>query len=293
MTTPGAAPASASAARRFVPVHATELAKLENSTDYFDIEHVAQPGDVFSVSIGVVGEPEVGKTSLLMRFAKRQFRSQRIATVGIDHIPLHIKSNHPAYDRITHLTLLDTAGQERYNSFTATHLRNTDIVMIVFDATRRETFDACVKWREIIEKSNAVCVCVLVANKMDLYNEKDEHGISKFGQWMVLPNMDLESRTAMLSAGAVDLKDAAQKLGCHLRVWTMSAASGVNVDECIVELVDLAIDRQLILSAEYNKIKEKNKSASGAPRRQRGVNLSAEPRINVSHTTKIACCSSN
>jgi hypothetical protein len=73
----------------------------------------------------------------------------------------------------------------------------------------------------------------------------------------------------------------------------MSAASGINVDECIVELVDLAIDRQLILSAEYNKMKEKNKNAGGASRRQRGVNLNAEPRINVSHTTKIACCASH
>ncbi len=93
--------------RRYVAAHATEMSSLSKINMNSLSEVCSQP----YVSIATVGEPSVGKTTALLRFAKRIFESRRVATVGFDRLPTYIKSRHPYYDRVTCVTLLDTAGQ--------------------------------------------------------------------------------------------------------------------------------------------------------------------------------------
>ncbi|CAD0091669.1 unnamed protein product, partial [Aureobasidium mustum] len=67
------------------------------------------------------------------------------------------------------LSLWDTAGQETYKSITRSYFRGASGALLVFDITRRATFDAVTAWlndlRQIAEEN---IIVVLVGNKSDL-----------------------------------------------------------------------------------------------------------------------------
>ena len=70
------------------------------------------------------------------------------------------------------LSLWDTAGQETYKSITRSYFRGASGALLVFDITRRSTFDSVTSWlhdlRQIAEEG---IVVVLVGNKRDLCAE--------------------------------------------------------------------------------------------------------------------------
>lgn len=69
------------------------------------------------------------------------------------------------------LSLWDTAGQETYKSITRSYFRGASGALLVFDITRRNTFNAVTAWlhdlRQIAEEG---IVVILVGNKSDLAN---------------------------------------------------------------------------------------------------------------------------
>jgi len=67
------------------------------------------------------------------------------------------------------LSLWDTAGQETYKSITRSYFRGASGALLVFDITRRNTFNSVTSWlhdlRQIAEDD---IVVILVGNKSDL-----------------------------------------------------------------------------------------------------------------------------
>ena len=50
------------------------------------------------------------------------------------------------------LFLRDTAGQERFNSITSAYYRSAKGIILVYDITKKETFDDLPKWMKMIDK---------------------------------------------------------------------------------------------------------------------------------------------
>jgi Ras-related protein Rab-2A len=75
------------------------------------------------------------------------------------------------------LSLWDTAGQETYKSITRSYFRGASGALLVFDITRRATFQAVTAWlndlRQIAEEN---IIVVLVGNKSDLASEPTDTG---------------------------------------------------------------------------------------------------------------------
>lgn len=53
------------------------------------------------------------------------------------------------------LFLRDTAGQERFNSITSAYYRSAKGIILVYDITKKETFDDLPKWMKMIDKVGA------------------------------------------------------------------------------------------------------------------------------------------
>lgn len=74
------------------------------------------------------------------------------------------------------LSLWDTAGQETYKSITRSYFRGASGALLVFDITRRATFDSVTAWlhdlRQIAEEG---IVVILVGNKSDLASADDDN----------------------------------------------------------------------------------------------------------------------
>ncbi|XP_037435488.1 ras-related protein Rab11A-like [Triticum dicoccoides] len=112
----------------------------------------------------VVGDSAVGKTQLLGRFAKDQFFLDSKSTIGVEFqtrtLILHRKQ--------VKAQIWDTAGQERYRAVTSAYYRGALGAMVVYDVTRRATFDHVPRWvEELRAHADGSTVVALVGNKAD------------------------------------------------------------------------------------------------------------------------------
>lgn len=119
----------------------------------------------YSFRVLVVGDPGVGKTSLIKRFTKGYFCESNSSTVGVD-VGTRLLDIHG--DKVK-LHCTDTAGQEKFRGLTQSYYRNADAVVLVFDITNRGTFASIPQWLVNVHRYAGKNVLkVLVGNKTDL-----------------------------------------------------------------------------------------------------------------------------
>jgi len=120
----------------------------------------------------LIGDSTVGKSTLLRVFTDGQFTETCDPTVGVDFFARTIEIKNGI--RIK-LQLWDTAGQEKFRSITRSYYRNSVGALLLFDITRRSSFDHLVDWlfevRRHIEPNKAVYQ--VVACKTDVDDERD------------------------------------------------------------------------------------------------------------------------
>uniref|UniRef100_A0A8C4YLC9 small monomeric GTPase n=1 Tax=Gopherus evgoodei TaxID=1825980 RepID=A0A8C4YLC9_9SAUR len=106
----------------------------------------------------------------------------------------------------------DTAGQERFNSITSAYYRSAKGIILVYDITKKETFEDLPKWMKMIDKyASEDAELLLVGNKLDC--EVDREITRQQGE-----------------------KFAQQITG--MRFCEASAKDNFNVDEIFLKLVD-------------------------------------------------------
>ena len=125
-----------------------------------------------TLKIIVLGAANVGKTSIMRRYATGKFSPERRATIGSDFMNKSIT----LYGVEIMLQIWDTAGQERFhqNSVGASFYRGAHGALLVYDVTNPLSMLQLMKWRdEITEKlgeANTLPI-VVIANKIDLRND--------------------------------------------------------------------------------------------------------------------------
>ncbi|ESO00149.1 hypothetical protein HELRODRAFT_83286 [Helobdella robusta] len=119
----------------------------------------------------LVGDSMVGKSSLLRYFTEGIFDDSCEPTMGVDFFArlVDIKPN----VRVK-LQIWDTAGQERFRSITRSYYRDSVGVLLVYDITRRKTFEHLEGW---LEESRLTivphkAVYVVVGHKSDVESER-------------------------------------------------------------------------------------------------------------------------
>ncbi|XP_071686671.1 ras-related protein RABA6a-like [Rutidosis leptorrhynchoides] len=118
----------------------------------------------------LIGDSAVGKSNLLSRFAKDEFHLDSKPTIGVEFAYRNIKIR----DKIVKAQIWDTAGQERFRAITSSYYRGALGALLVYDVTRRVTFENLRKWlHELREYGNRDMVIVLVGNKSDLVDSRE------------------------------------------------------------------------------------------------------------------------
>ncbi|KAG2393290.1 hypothetical protein C9374_006821 [Naegleria lovaniensis] len=124
----------------------------------------------FLYNIIVAGDSGVGKSSLINRFVRNDFRLHTKPTIGVD-----FSSKDISYDGKRILgKIWDTAGQERFQAITPSFYRGAHGAMIVFDLSNRNTFEKVEdKWISQLRKyGEPNCIIILVGNKSDLVDQR-------------------------------------------------------------------------------------------------------------------------
>ncbi|XP_042419246.1 ras-related protein RABA3-like [Zingiber officinale] len=120
--------------------------------------------------IVVVGDSAVGKTQLLGRFTKDEFHFDSKSTIGVEFQTRTLNLNRKRIKA----QIWDTAGQERYRAITNAYYRGAVGAMLVYDVTRRHTFDHIAKWiEELRANADNSIVVVLIGNKSDLVGKRE------------------------------------------------------------------------------------------------------------------------
>ena len=121
------------------------------------------------ISIMVLGNSSVGKTSFILRFTENEYKDTYISTIGIDFKIKYIKINDIRYK----VLFYDTAGQERFHSIAPSIIKKVHGIIIMYDITDILSFDSI---REIIESINEEkgkdFPMILIGNKIDLEIER-------------------------------------------------------------------------------------------------------------------------
>lgn len=119
----------------------------------------------------LLGDTGVGKSSLCMQFVSNHFEPYRESTVGASFLTKTIVSDNTAIK----FNIWDTAGQEKYHSFAPLYMRGASAAMIVYDVTRRQTFENVAHWiTDLRDTTDRDVVIAIAGNKMDLPLESHE-----------------------------------------------------------------------------------------------------------------------
>lgn len=119
--------------------------------------------------IVVLGESAVGKSSLALRFVRRDFIPNQEATIGASFLSRSVALSDETPPVSIKFEIWDTAGQERYRALAPMYYRGAAGALVVYDITSADSLRKAVSWiGELRRNADPQTVVVLVGNKCDL-----------------------------------------------------------------------------------------------------------------------------
>ncbi|KAI3952394.1 hypothetical protein MKX01_005261 [Papaver californicum] len=206
--------------------------------------------------IVLIGDSAVGKSQILSRFARNEFSLDSKATIGVEFQTRTLVIQHKSVKA----QIWDTAGQERYRAVTSAYYRGAVGAMLVYDITKRQSFDHIPRWLEELRgHADKNIVIILIGNKCDL-----------------------ESQRAVPTE---DAKEFAQKEG--LFFLETSALEGSNVETAfstvLTEIFNIVNKKTLIADEDQS---------NGSHASLTGKNIIVPGPAQVIPTKSSMCCSS-
>ncbi|WCJ20448.1 hypothetical protein M5689_002677 [Euphorbia peplus] len=202
--------------------------------------------------IVLIGDSGVGKSNILSRFTRNEFCLESKSTIGVEFATRTLQVD----GKTVKAQIWDTAGQERYRAITSAYYRGAVGALLVYDITKRQTFDNVQRWlRELRDHADSNIVIMMAGNKSDLNH--------------------------LRSVAEDDGRSLAEREG--LSFLETSALEATNVEKAF----------QTILTEIYHIISKKALAAQEAaansqlPGQGTTINVA-----ETSATTKKSCCSS-
>ncbi|KKL85180.1 hypothetical protein LCGC14_1957320 [marine sediment metagenome] len=125
----------------------------------------------YQFKIIIVGDPSVGKTSLILRYTNNAFRRSYVPTMGV-HVSNKIFK---IDDSLIQLTLWDIGGQTKFHTMRQQFYRGSDAVFLLFDLTNPESFNNIPRWFSDVSghlsDHSEVLMGFIIGNKKDLVDK--------------------------------------------------------------------------------------------------------------------------
>ena len=132
--------------------------------------------DKITYKMIIIGDSAVGKTCIFKKITSGTFNEKSISTIGMDRRTLAFTiKNSEGNDIEVEVQLWDTAGQERFRSITTSYYKSSQGLILMYDITKKESFDNVENWIENVNDSLGDVndyLLVLLGNKLDLVKEK-------------------------------------------------------------------------------------------------------------------------
>lgn len=174
----------------------------------------------------LLGEANVGKTSIISRFVDGIFDEKEKPTIGASFTSKKLKYS----DETLVFEIWDTAGNEKYRSLTKLFYKGVSIAILVYDITRKNTFEDIKNfwYNEIKNNMDEDTLIAIAANKSDLIDNED----------------DVDEEEARIFA---------EEIGAIF--MSISAKKGIGVDELFKELGDKFLDNIRKIKEEFEIVR--------------------------------------
>ena len=136
---------------------------------------MSNPETDLTYKLILIGDSSVGKTCIFKKINTGEFTEKSISTIGMDRrtlfFDIKIKENNEEITKKCQVHLWDTAGQERFRSVTNSYYKSSQGLILIYDITKRETYDNLDSWIESVKSSLGETneyMIVLLGNKLDI-----------------------------------------------------------------------------------------------------------------------------
>lgn len=120
-----------------------------------------------TVRVVLIGDTQVGKTSLIHRFVRSSFENQQKSTIGA---VFHTYEQEVNGKQVV-MQIWDTAGQEKYRSLGPIYYRNSAAGIAVFDMTNSESLPNLANWIKEFRRHTENPLLFIVGNKIDIEDQ--------------------------------------------------------------------------------------------------------------------------
>jgi small GTP-binding protein len=156
-------------------------------------------GEPLAHKIVIVGDSDVGKTSIIRVFDEQTFEQSINPTVGASFLSKTVMVGQVPVI----LNIWDTAGQERYRSLIPTYAHGARAAILCYDTSNQSSFEALEGWLESLQRfCSPDCLLFVVGNKIDLDGIVPQATAKK---WAQEHNAQCMFTSAMESVGVKEL----------------------------------------------------------------------------------------
>lgn len=119
----------------------------------------------YIIKICLLGEANVGKTSLVYRFIENKFRENYKSTLGVNLLKKDISIS--GYGDVS-AQIWDLGGQESFKSLRSLYLEGANGAFVIYDMTSKKTFEKLNDWVRDFRDARDDAPIILIGNKSDL-----------------------------------------------------------------------------------------------------------------------------
>lgn len=182
---------------------------------------------IIKCKIILIGDVNVGKSSIIKRYVDNTFESAKESTIGAEFV-LKIEENNQK-DKIN-VNIWDTAGMERFRSISRTYYKYANGIVITYDVNSRNSFENVKRWlNDVLEyaENNQSYVFLLLGNKCEIENRKVTY---EEGEKLAREN--------------------------DMIFYEVSAKKGININEAFTELLNKIQENKYYHVVENTNIEE-------------------------------------
>lgn len=122
------------------------------------------------IQVGLVGDAQVGKTSLMVKYVQNIFDEEYTQTLGVNFLKRKVSIR--STDII--FSLMDLGGQREFINMLPIATLGSSVIIFLFDLTRPETLNSIKEWYRQALGLNDSAIPLLVGTKYDLFIDLDE-----------------------------------------------------------------------------------------------------------------------